>query len=198
MSAKRSISTHTKAWIALLLVTLCLVSMAQAAEKASSKVSSASDEKADKLIKKVSALEDKIDLDYAEKKKQELLTKYPTLEKDYLAFVRGKYPALESEILGIFAKYPKPLQQHAVKDANGNVQITFELIEKMCMADGKCSDEVGDVLSKKYPNFAKDSATYILDNKPELVAELIIATIEILAAEGRIKSSTTTATITEQ
>jgi len=196
MITVKNTSIKRALWAFPLLLIFWLISTARAVEPAAH-VSSATDEKAQKLVKKVSALEDKIDLDYAEKKKQEILTKYPTLETDYLNFVRSKYPTLETEIIEIFKKYPKPLKQYGTRNDTGKTKVTFELIEKMCMADGKCSDELGDLLSKKYPNFAKDSAAYVLDNKPELVAELIIATIEILAADGKITSSTTTARIAE-
>jgi len=175
---------------AVLLPGLAWCDESLAAQPASTPVPDQNEKKAEKLIEKVSDLGDKVDVDYIEKKKLELLKKYPTFEKDYLTFVRGKYPTLESEMVEVFRKFSEPFDKNAKIDADGKPVVSFEFIEQMCMTSGECSDELGDLFKKKYPDFAKESARYVLDKKPEILVELVVITLEVMVAEGKIPSST--------
>ena len=149
------------------------------------------------LLQTVTEVGENAQLDYALAKKKALLKKYPTLEREYLSFVRTEYPTLEGEIIAVFKKYPEALSKFAKYDDNNKLVLGFDLLEKVCLEDQDCADEIGDLLSETHPTFVKKTAQYVLDNKPELLVDLAIVTFEVLLAKQKeLESSSDVTNVT--
>lgn len=170
----------------LLTIIFCWGASGQAPEETGSDISK---KQADILMERVEELGDKIPLDYAKKKKEELLKKYPDLENNYIAFIKTKYPDLESEIAAVFGKYPDELKKYGQFDEEGEPVVNFRSMELMCLNSTGCSRSIRKLFQKKYPEFGQTTARYVLDKKPELLVELAIVTLEVLTA-GEVGSTT--------